>query len=82
MTPPTRIKIPAGFWEGLRQLGITANDVVQQAQLPLTILTAPVVPTAQYLAIWQAYSDIMDDTAKGSSSLRPSSNLLNIHRPS
>ncbi|MGE7661299.1 helix-turn-helix domain-containing protein [Peribacillus sp. NPDC097197] len=65
MTPPTRIKIPAGFWEGLRQLGITANDVVQQAQLPLTILTAPVVPTAQYLAIWQAYSDIMDDTAKG-----------------
>ncbi|MFJ7637885.1 MULTISPECIES: helix-turn-helix domain-containing protein [unclassified Peribacillus] len=65
MTSHTRIKIPAGFWEGLRQLGITANDVVQQAQLPLTILTAPVVPTAQYLAIWQAYSDIMDDTAKG-----------------
>ena len=65
MTPPTRIKIPAGFWEGLRQLGITANDVVQQAQLPLNILTAPVVTTAQYLAIWQAYSDIMDDTAKG-----------------
>lgn len=65
MTSQTRIKIPAGFWEGLRQLGIAAHDVVRKAQLPLTIITEPVVTTAQYLAVWQAYSDIIDDTAEG-----------------
>lgn len=65
MSSHNRIKIPAGFWEGLRQLGIAAHDVVRKAQLPLTIITAPVVTTAQYLAIWQAYSDIMGDIAKG-----------------
>ncbi|KQL18206.1 AraC family transcriptional regulator [Cytobacillus solani] len=65
MTSHTRIKIPAGFWAGLLQLGISANDVVRKARLPLTIITEPVVTTAQYFAIWQAYSEIMDDTAKG-----------------
>ncbi|MFC0413949.1 helix-turn-helix domain-containing protein [Cytobacillus solani] len=65
MTSHTRIKIPAGFWSGLLQLGISANDVVRKARLPLTIITEPVVTTAQYFAIWQAYSEIMDDTAKG-----------------
>ncbi|MBU8787809.1 MULTISPECIES: helix-turn-helix transcriptional regulator [Bacillus] len=65
MTSHTRIKIPAGFWEGLRQLGIAAHDVVRKAQLPLTIVTEPVVTAAQYFSIWQAYSDLIDDTAKG-----------------
>ena len=65
MTSHTRIKIPAGFWEGLRQLGISANDVVRKAQLPLTIITEPAVTTAQYFAIWQAYADLIDNTAKG-----------------
>lgn len=65
MTSHTRIKIPAGFWAGLRQLGIAAHDVVRQAGLPLTIITEPTVTTAQYFAIWQAYSDLIDDTAKG-----------------
>lgn len=65
MTSKTRIKIPAGFWEGLRQLGIAAHDVARKAQLPLTIITEPVVTTVQYLAIWQAYSDIIDNTAEG-----------------
>ncbi|MET3696568.1 AraC family transcriptional regulator [Bacillus oleivorans] len=60
-----RIKIPAGFWAGLRQLGIVAHDVVRKAQLPITIVSDPVVTTAQYFAIWQAYSDLIDDTAKG-----------------
>ncbi|UOE92676.1 AraC family transcriptional regulator [Alkalihalobacillus sp. LMS39] len=60
-----RIKIPAGFWTGLRQLGIVAHDVVRKAQLPITIISDPVVTTAQYFAIWQAYSDLIDDTAKG-----------------
>lgn len=60
-----RIKIPAGFWTGLRQLGIVAHDVVRKAQLPITIVSDPVVTTAQYFAIWQAYSDLIDDTAKG-----------------
>ncbi|KMM59955.1 AraC family transcriptional regulator [Bacillus glycinifermentans] len=65
MSSHTRIKIPAGFWAGLRQLGIAAHDVVRKAQLPLTIVTEPVVTAAQYFAIWQAYSDLIDDTAKG-----------------
>ncbi|SFF10676.1 AraC-type DNA-binding protein [Paenibacillus algorifonticola] len=60
-----RIKIPPGFWEGLRQLGIAAHDVARQARLPLTIITEPVVTTAQYFAIWQAYSDLIGDTAIG-----------------
>ncbi|GAA0134485.1 AraC family transcriptional regulator [Paenibacillus sp. YSY-4.3] len=60
-----RIKMPAGFWEGLRQLGIAAHDVAVKAKLPLTIITEPEVTTAQYFAIWQAYSDLIGDTAKG-----------------
>lgn len=60
-----RIQIPAGFWTGLRQLGIAAHDVVQKAQLPISIVSDPVVTTAQYFAIWQAYSDLIDNTAKG-----------------
>ncbi|MHA7584080.1 helix-turn-helix domain-containing protein [Paenibacillus vandeheii] len=60
-----RIKLPAGFWAGLHQLGIVAHDVARKAQLPLTIITEPSVTTAQYFAIWQAYSDLVGDTAEG-----------------
>jgi len=60
-----RIKVPAGFWTGLSPLGIDALDVVRKAQLPLTIISDSVVTTAQYFAIWQAYSALIDDTAKG-----------------
>ncbi|KPN95429.1 AraC family transcriptional regulator [Lysinibacillus sp. ZYM-1] len=60
-----RIKMPLGFWEGLPQLGMTALDVVRKARLPITIITERVVTTAQYFAIWQAYSDLIDDTAQG-----------------
>ncbi|MFN2745199.1 helix-turn-helix domain-containing protein [Bacillus sp. z60-18] len=65
MTSHTRIKMPAGFWAGLRQLGIAPHDVVRKARLPLTIIAEPVVTTAQYFAIWQAYSDLIDDIAEG-----------------
>ncbi|MFT9847099.1 AraC family transcriptional regulator ligand-binding domain-containing protein [Aneurinibacillus sp. REN35] len=65
MTSHTHIKIPAGFWTGLRQLGIAPHDVIRKAQLPLTIITEPVVTTDQYFAIWQAYSDLIDDIAQG-----------------
>ncbi|WP_144699707.1 helix-turn-helix transcriptional regulator [Fictibacillus phosphorivorans] len=65
MTSHSRVKIPAGFWIGLKQLGIAAQDVVRKARLPLTIITEPDVTSAQYLAIWQAYSDLIDDNAKG-----------------
>lgn len=58
-----RIKIPPGFWTGLHQLGIAASDVACKARLPLAIITEPVVTTAQYFAIWQAYSDLVGDTA-------------------
>lgn len=63
--PSDRIKVPPGFWAGLRQLGIQVHDVARKAQLPLTVITGAVVTNAQYLAIWQAYSDLMGDTAEG-----------------
>lgn len=65
MTSHARIKITAGFWESLHQLGIDANQLVRKARLPITIITAPFVTTAQYFAIWNAYSDLIDDNAKG-----------------
>ncbi|MED4753362.1 AraC family transcriptional regulator ligand-binding domain-containing protein [Brevibacillus choshinensis] len=61
-----RIKFPAGFWAGIQQVGIAPQDVAHKARLPLTILTEPaVVTTAQYFRIWQAYSDLVGDTASG-----------------
>ncbi|RIW32515.1 AraC family transcriptional regulator [Bacillus salacetis] len=60
-----RIKIPAGFWTGLRQLGIAADEVVRKAQLPVSIVSAPFVTTTQYFAIWQAFSDLIGDPSKG-----------------
>ncbi|CQR56019.1 AraC family transcriptional regulator [Paenibacillus riograndensis] len=59
------IKIPPGFWAGLRHLGIAAHDVARKAGQPLTIIAEPAVTTAQYFAVWQAYSDLIGDTAKG-----------------
>ncbi|WP_138755983.1 AraC family transcriptional regulator [Paenibacillus sinopodophylli] len=60
-----RIKISPGFWEGIRQLGIADHEVARIAQLPLTFITETVVTQSQYLAIWQAYSDLIGDTAEG-----------------
>lgn len=60
-----RIKVPPGFWAGLRLLGIAAHDVARKAQLPLTIITESAVTTPQYFAIWQAYSGLIGDTANG-----------------
>ncbi|MFD2656937.1 AraC family transcriptional regulator [Gracilibacillus thailandensis] len=65
MAAYTRIKFPAGFWTGLRQLEIAPEEVVRKAGLPLTIINEPVVTASQYFSIWQAYSDIIGDTAKG-----------------
>lgn len=59
-----RIKIPRGFWLGLRQLDIAAQEVVRNAGLPLTIVNEPaVVTTAQYFSLWGAFSDIVADPA-------------------
>ncbi|MWV42561.1 helix-turn-helix domain-containing protein [Paenibacillus sp. HJL G12] len=60
-----RLKMPLGFWEGLRQLGIASHEVARKAGLPLTIVTEPTVNIAQYYAIWQAYSDLAGDIAQG-----------------
>ncbi|MDQ0167708.1 helix-turn-helix domain-containing protein [Bacillus horti] len=60
-----RIKMPPGFWEGLRQLGIASHDVARKAGLPLTIISETAVSTAQYYSIWQAYSDLVGDIAQG-----------------
>lgn len=60
-----QIKIPPGFWAGLSQLGITAQDVASKANLPLSHLRESEVTTAQYFAVWQAYNDLIGDTAEG-----------------
>ncbi|RIX48754.1 AraC family transcriptional regulator [Paenibacillus nanensis] len=61
-----RIKISPGFWEGLRQLGISAQDIARKARLPLTVMTDSAGVTADhYFAIWEAYSDLIGNTAEG-----------------
>ncbi|MFC9708641.1 AraC family transcriptional regulator ligand-binding domain-containing protein [Paenibacillus sp. NPDC056933] len=60
-----RIKIPAGFWAGIEQLGIAAHVVARKAQLPLTVITDSIVNTAEYFAIWRAYADLIGDAAEG-----------------
>ena len=60
-----RIKIAPGFWEGLSQLGIAPHDIASKARLPLAITTDSTVTANQYLAIWQAYNDLVGDTARG-----------------
>ncbi|RTE07016.1 helix-turn-helix transcriptional regulator [Paenibacillus whitsoniae] len=59
------IKFPFGFWAGLEQLGIAPRDVARQARLPLTVITEPKVTADEYFAIWQAFSDLTGDIAKG-----------------
>jgi AraC-like DNA-binding protein len=61
-----RIKIPVAIWASFHQLGISSQEVVRKAQLPLTILTGSAeMTTAQYFAIWSAVSELMSDAAVG-----------------
>ncbi|WP_405110301.1 helix-turn-helix domain-containing protein [Paenibacillus sp. FSL K6-1217] len=60
-----RVKMPPGFWTAISRLGIAARDVARQAQLPASITTETSVTTAQYFAIWQAYSELAGDLASG-----------------
>ncbi|MCM3628391.1 AraC family transcriptional regulator [Paenibacillus glycanilyticus] len=63
--PSERIKIPQGFWSGLRELGFSLPEIAQQAQLPTAIIEEPEgVATAQYYAIWQAYSELVGDISQ------------------
>lgn len=59
------IKFPTGFWLGVERLGIAPRDVARKAQLPLTVITESRVTTAEYFAIWQAFSDLIVDIATG-----------------
>jgi len=65
----TLIPFPAGFWTSLGHLGIDAQDIIRKGRLPNTIRTQQAVTVAQYFAIWQAYSDLVGDIAKGIVSL-------------
>ncbi|WP_339322919.1 AraC family transcriptional regulator ligand-binding domain-containing protein [Paenibacillus sp. FSL W8-0194] len=61
-----RIKFPSGYWAGLQLLGISPRDVASKARLPLSMMTESAgVTAAQYFKIWQAYSDLVGDTAVG-----------------
>lgn len=60
-----RINITAGFWMNLCQYGVSAQDILRKAKLPLTFFTeSQFVNTAQYLAIWEAYTALVDDPAE------------------
>lgn len=60
-----RIKIYSGFWEEFHLLGISEHDIIRIAKLPVTILIEPVVvTTAQYIAIWKAINELVDDPAE------------------
>ncbi|WP_458126792.1 helix-turn-helix domain-containing protein [Paenibacillus sp. Z3-2] len=63
--PNDRIKVHPGFWAGLHQLGISMDDIARTAQLSLETINKPVQNQAHYFAIWQAYSDLIGDTAEG-----------------
>ena len=39
--------------------------MARKAELPLTVITEQEVTTAQYFAIWQAYSNLMGTLPKG-----------------
>ncbi|MFS0726004.1 AraC family transcriptional regulator ligand-binding domain-containing protein [Paenibacillus sp. 1P07SE] len=61
--PDGRVNIPPGLWSGLREAGLDPGEVALRAGLPETGREAASVTTDQYLAIWQAYSDLADDPA-------------------
>ncbi|MFB1099392.1 helix-turn-helix domain-containing protein [Terribacillus sp. JSM ZJ617] len=65
MTLHSYIRIPDGLWAGFTQLGISAQEVVRKAKMPLTVITDSEVTTEQYIAIWRAFSDIMGDKEDG-----------------
>jgi AraC-like DNA-binding protein len=59
-----RINITAGFWTGLRLSSVSVQDILRKAKLPLTIFTeSQFVNTAQYFAIWEAYTALVVDPA-------------------
>lgn len=59
-----RITLPASFWTGLPQFNVSAQDILRKAKLPLTIFSeSQFVNTAQYFAIWEAYTEFIDDPA-------------------
>ncbi|MCL6605029.1 MAG: AraC family transcriptional regulator [Paenibacillus sp.] len=60
-----RIKFPAIFWKGMPKFNIDAHDVIRKAQLPLAVLNESfVMNTAQFFAIWQAFSEMVNDPAE------------------
>lgn len=61
----TLIPFPSGFWTGSDQLGIDAEKIIQKGRLPFSLITQQAVTIAQYYTIWQTYSDLVGDTAKG-----------------
>jgi len=58
-----RIKIAPGFWTSLREIGVEPVEVARQARLPLTVINEPLITTAQYYSIWQAFAELVGDTA-------------------
>ncbi|WP_217594494.1 AraC family transcriptional regulator [Cohnella sp. GbtcB17] len=59
------IKIAPGFWNALRRSGVAGHDVAARAGLPVEVIDEPAVTAAQYFAVWQAYTELVGDAAKG-----------------
>ncbi|MGQ7887353.1 AraC family transcriptional regulator ligand-binding domain-containing protein [Paenibacillus sp. WC2504] len=63
VTAADQVKLAPGFWSSLLFIGISPQEVARHARLPLTIINDPVITTAQYYAIWQAYAELVGDAA-------------------
>ncbi|NIK71763.1 AraC family transcriptional regulator [Paenibacillus sp. BK720] len=60
-----RIKIPPGFWNGLREIGFSMQEITAKAQLmPAQIERPEGVTITEYFAIWQAYSELVGDISE------------------
>ncbi|MBU5351496.1 AraC family transcriptional regulator [Paenibacillus barcinonensis] len=58
------IKIHPGFWDSLNQLGITMHDIAEEADVIPSSIHESEVTQEQYFSIWQAYSNLVGDTAE------------------
>ncbi|WP_336785730.1 AraC family transcriptional regulator [Paenibacillus sp. MMO-177] len=65
MTSHDRIKIPPGFWIGLREIGFSMEEIAAKSQMNLAEIERPEgVTTSQYFTIWQAYSELVGNISE------------------
>ncbi|TDQ40662.1 helix-turn-helix domain-containing protein [Aureibacillus halotolerans] len=60
------VKIPQGFWESLKSLGLHHHEVICKAKLPISLTEEEplVLKRSHYLAIWKVYEEFIGDTSQ------------------